>query len=135
MGDVLAPVTSERFVVLDNAHLDGTLVLNWAGNNDAPVGETVTILTASSISGAFNGIDDSGMGFNRRAHVTVGSNSIEVFATCLADLNADGLANFFDLSAYLAMFNGMDPAADLNDDGLLNFFDVAIFVGRLQLGC
>ncbi len=135
MGDVLAPVTSERFVVLDNAHLDGTLVLDWAGNNDAPVGETVTILTASSISGAFDGIDDSGMGFNRRAHVTVGSNSIEVFVTCLADLNADGLANFFDLSAYLAMFNGMDPAADLNDDGLLNFFDVAIFVGRLQLGC
>lgn len=45
-----------------------------------------------------------------------------------ADLNGDGLYDFFDVSAFLGLFNGGDPAADFNDDGVLDFFDVSAFL-------
>lgn len=135
MGDITDDFTSQKFVVHDGAHLDGTLILTWGGNGDVPVGHTVTVLQAANITGGFGEIDDSGLGFNRRAYVTVDSDSVEVFVTCSADLNADGQANFFDVSQFLSQFTGMDPAADLNDDGQFNFFDVSIFLSAFGHGC
>ncbi|MCC5824128.1 MAG: hypothetical protein LAT64_08545 [Phycisphaerales bacterium] len=46
-----------------------------------------------------------------------------------------GVLNFFDLAAYLALFNAGDPAADLNNDGLLNFFDVSMYLTIFNQGC
>lgn len=135
MGDALGPITAERFVILDQAALDGTLELNWEGNNPVPVGQTLTVLNAGSVIGAFDEIDDSGLGPNRRAFVTIDSDSVEVFVTCSADLNADGEANFFDVSEFLSQFNSLDPAADLNEDGQFNFFDISIFISGFNLGC
>lgn len=134
-SDLQQQIVSDKLNVQDHATLDGTLVLSNFPETGLPVGETVTILEAGSISGNFDDIDFSGLGFNRRAFVTVDSDSVEVFVTCAADLNADGIANFFDLSVYLALFNSMDPAADLNNDGVLNFFDVLSFVNAMQFGC
>ncbi|MCC5823877.1 MAG: hypothetical protein LAT64_09025 [Phycisphaerales bacterium] len=46
-----------------------------------------------------------------------------------------GVLNFFDLAAYLNLFNAGDPAADLNNDGVLNFFDVSTYLSIFNAGC
>ena len=54
---------------------------------------------------------------------------------CAADLTGDGQLNFFDLAAYLDLYNAGDPAADLTGDGNLNFFDVAAYLDLYNAGC
>lgn len=55
---------------------------------------------------------------------------------CPPDLNGDGLLNFFDLAAYLALFNAGDAAADLAAPfGVLNFFDLAQYLASYNAGC
>ncbi|MCC5824155.1 MAG: lactonase family protein [Phycisphaerales bacterium] len=56
-------------------------------------------------------------------------------AGCPADLNNDGVLNFFDLATYLDLFNAGDPVADWNGDGLLNFFDLAAYLDDFNAGC
>jgi len=55
--------------------------------------------------------------------------------SCLADLNEDGLLNFFDVSAFLVAYTEKDSLADFNNDGLFNFFDVSVFLTAYQDGC
>ena len=52
-----------------------------------------------------------------------------------ADLNGDGLLDFFDVSAFLAAFNAGDPVADFNGDTLFDFFDVSAFLALFNAGC
>lgn len=53
-------------------------------------------------------------------------------APCTADLNGDGLLNFFDVSAFLLDFNA---GGDYNGDGMTNFFDVSAFLLDFNTGC
>jgi len=55
--------------------------------------------------------------------------------TCQADLNNDGVLNFFDVSAFLSAYSSGDLLADFNDDGVLNFFDVSAFLTEFNTGC
>ena len=54
-----------------------------------------------------------------------------------ADLAAPlGTLNFFDISAYLALFNTGNPAADLAAPlGVLNFFDLSAYLAIYNAGC
>ncbi len=54
---------------------------------------------------------------------------------CIADLNGDGVLNFFDISAYLSAFGAGDLVADFNNDGVLNFFDISAFLAEFAAGC
>tara|TARA_R110002073_G_scaffold239285_1_gene400696 strand:- start:225213 stop:229085 length:3873 start_codon:yes stop_codon:yes gene_type:complete len=54
---------------------------------------------------------------------------------CPADLNGDGVLNFFDVSAFINAFSLQDPGADYNGDGMLNFFDVSAFLVDFSAGC
>lgn len=54
---------------------------------------------------------------------------------CRADINGDGVLNFFDVSAFVGRFGAQDPAADFNQDGLLNFFDFSAFLNAFNAGC
>jgi len=54
---------------------------------------------------------------------------------CAADFNADGVADFFDLQAFLGRFAQGEPSADLNADGLLDFFDLQAFLNAFAAGC
>lgn len=56
---------------------------------------------------------------------------------CPADLAEPfGVLNFFDLVAYLGLFNAGDPAADLAEPaGVLNFFDLVAYLGEFNAGC
>jgi hypothetical protein len=56
--------------------------------------------------------------------------------TCPADLTGDGNLNFFDLAAYLDLFNTQNPAADLAPPfGVFNFFDLAAYLDLYNAGC
>ena len=55
--------------------------------------------------------------------------------SCAADLNGDGALDFFDVSAFLAAYNAMDPLADFTGDGMFNFFDVSAFLTAYTAGC
>jgi len=47
-----------------------------------------------------------------------------------------GTLNFFDVAAFLSLFNAGDPAADFAAPfGDLNFFDIASFIALYQQGC
>jgi len=54
---------------------------------------------------------------------------------CLADMNGDGLLNFFDVSDFLTAYGNQDPAADFEPDGLYNFLDVSAFLTAYGAGC
>ena len=54
---------------------------------------------------------------------------------CPADLNGDGLLNFFDISAFLNAFSSQDSIADFTGDGEFNFFDVSAFLNMFTAGC
>jgi len=69
-----------------------------------------------------------------RFEVVLGDN-LAFFNPCVADLNGDGVLNFFDVSAFLVAYSKMDPIADFNDDGLFNFFDVSAFLTEYNAGC
>jgi metallopeptidase family M12-like protein len=55
--------------------------------------------------------------------------------SCPADLNGDGVLDFFDIQVFLNAYDAQDPAADFNNDGLFDFFDVQIFLGLFGAGC
>jgi len=42
--------------------------------------------------------------------------------------------NFFDVAAYLALYNAGDPAADYTLDGNLNFFDLSAYLALFNAG-
>lgn len=56
---------------------------------------------------------------------------------CPADLAEPfGALNFFDLAAFLSLFQNGDPAADLAAPfGTLNFFDVSAYLAAYNAGC
>jgi len=52
-----------------------------------------------------------------------------------ADLNQDGILDFFDISAFLASFSAHDPIADFTADGQFDFFDISAFLTAFSAGC
>lgn len=58
-------------------------------------------------------------------------------AGCPADLAEPfGQLNFFDLAAYLSMYNAQEPGADLAEPfGVWNFFDLAAYLTLYNAGC
>jgi hypothetical protein len=50
----------------------------------------------------------------------------------IADFNADGVFDFFDVQAFLGAFSGGVEGADVNEDGVLDFFDVQRFLSALS---
>lgn len=61
------------------------------------------------------------------------------FTGCDNPLTADlaepfGVFNFFDIAAYIALYNAGDPAADFDGNGSLNFFDISTFISLFNQG-
>lgn len=47
-----------------------------------------------------------------------------------------GTLNFFDISAFIGLYNSGDPAADIAEPlGTLNFFDISAFISAYNAGC
>jgi subtilisin-like proprotein convertase family protein len=94
---------------------------------------------------AFAGVEAAGewtltlidLGFDDAGHLTAASLNIAAQPpACPADLNNDQQLNFFDVTAYLGLFNAQDPAADLAAPfGTFNLFDLVEFLARYNAGC
>lgn len=56
---------------------------------------------------------------------------------CRADLAPPfGSLNFFDVAAFLGLFNANDPRADIAAPfGTINFFDLSTYIGWFNAGC
>ena len=54
---------------------------------------------------------------------------------CTADLNNDGLLDFFDVQSFLNYYSGGDLRADFIPDGVLDFFDVQEYLNQYSAGC
>ena len=68
-----------------------------------------------------------------------GSDNLEVFfdqcGVCPADLNGDGMLDFFDVDRLLNPVPGVNIFVDYNLDGVTNFFDISDFLIDFQTGC
>ncbi len=69
------------------------------------------------------------------ASIALTINALGMPPACPADLNGDGVLNFFDVSAFLNAYNAMDPIADFDNNGVFNFFDVSAFLNAFNAGC
>ncbi len=54
---------------------------------------------------------------------------------CTADLNHDGVLDFFDVQLFLSLFSAQSMMADYDADGTLDFFDVQAFLAAFSAGC
>lgn len=54
---------------------------------------------------------------------------------CSADVNNDGVLDFFDYLDFVSVFAGMEPNADFNHDGEVDIFDYLDFVNAFAMGC
>lgn len=61
--------------------------------------------------------------------------NVEYQGVCPADLNTDGVADFFDVSFFISLFVTNDLRADFNNDSELNFFDVSLFLQQFLTNC
>ena len=74
------------------------------------------------------------------AHALFGPDTAAV--TCPPDLfppGGDDQLNFFDVTAFINLYNAADPSADFfpigSPDGVFNFFDVSAFIAAYNAGC
>lgn len=71
--------------------------------------------------------------FNYRSQLYTVENPSE---PCPADLGLPfGQLDFFDIAAFVALFNAQDPLTDFDGNGAFNFFDVADFIAAFNAGC
>ncbi len=54
---------------------------------------------------------------------------------CTADVNLDGMLDFFDYLDFVALFSGGDRDSDFNADGIVDFFDYLDFAMAFSAGC
>lgn len=53
----------------------------------------------------------------------------------MADLNGDGVVNFFDAAWFINLYQSDQASADLTGDGVLNFYDVSLYLEFFTAAC
>ncbi|MEM1183650.1 MAG: hypothetical protein AAGI53_01475 [Planctomycetota bacterium] len=136
-GDTSSDAFS-RIDVAGDAYLDGTMNVAWTGDDDQdpPLGETYTVLTADSVTGSFDEVDFTGLGETRRAHVSVTPTTVEVLVSCISDFDGNGLLDLSDIDAFIVAFLNNDELADIAAPfGVFDLDDIDMFVTTFQSGC
>ena len=160
-GDALNPVTtlgtlpllntSEGFDVNDNGMVVG---YSWDGDHTgldprAWVWTEGTMYDLNDLLGDHEefeilsratAVNNNGdiVGFGRLLDGSTGAFLIQGFtppAGCPADMNGDGVLDFFDISAFLTAFGNGDSSADFTGDGTLDFFDISAFLTEFSAAC
>ncbi len=113
-GSFAAPSTAGVYRFSPANAVANTLVTVNVPPNFSPVEHATTNVTGATIT------------------FTVGA------ATCRGDMNCDGLVNFADIDAFVAILSGGTPCnaynADVNGDGHIDFGDIDPFVALLSSG-
>jgi hypothetical protein len=62
--------------------------------------------------------------------------TIDAGPGCPADIDGNGVLNFFDLSDFIAAYNAQDASADIAAPfGVFNFFDISAYISLYNTGC
>lgn len=139
LGDVqgvVADTRSDDLFVLD---VDTDAVYRV----DPGTGSATMMFSAFGLSGTnWGGLNLYDDGTTQRLAVSSsGANRITVFSITPPCSGADvagpfGVLNFFDVSAFIGLFNAQDDAADLAAPfGAWNFFDVSAYMALFNAGC
>lgn len=98
--------------------------------NDGPHSGSITVsLTAGQqywVDALYRSIWDNGDGNFSISTIT---------DVCSADINGDGMLDFFDISEFLTAYGNGDSVADFNGDGNYDFFDISAFLTEYGAGC
>lgn len=136
LGGPNAGTDHDSIAAMDAAVVGGTIEIGTANGYEPAIGQVATVLTAPSISGSFDAVDDSGLGWKRRAVVSVESDRVDVRIRCAADLNDDGLLDLSDVTMFTQAFTANDMLADLYvPHGLLDLSDALAFIEMFNTGC
>ncbi|MAY75950.1 MAG: hypothetical protein CMJ31_14770 [Phycisphaerae bacterium] len=128
-------VSQDRLTIAGQAAVLGDIEVRWAGGDVVPLGQTYTIITAGSVTGAVDDIDFSGLGPNRRAFVDLNDDNVQVFVTCLADLDRSGNLDIGDVVKFLQSFGAQDDLANFGGGPQFDIADVVGFLNAFGLGC
>jgi hypothetical protein len=112
------------------------LIIPLASANSEGAGGVDTLIVDLEDAGLYYVIVSAASNVNnvQRYQVTAFTQELPP-VECPADLTGDGILDFFDISAFLSAYNGMNPDADFNNDGVYNFFDVSTFLNEFNAGC
>jgi len=118
------------FSAYDEMYYDGDYELNSVGSFALSAqfsGSNLTVWARNFTGGNCS---------NHTPAFLIYENAVGIQPCNAADLaSPNGVLNFFDVSAFLALFNASDPAADFNNDGVINFFDISSFLQIYNSGC
>ncbi len=114
--------------------LNGQLEIELLDGYVPPFNTRFTLITGQNITGQPHTVlvPQVGLGIFR---LQITATKVEAVWTCEADVNADGVLDFFDVQYFLNAYTNQALYGDYNGDGLIDFFDVQAFLNDYALGC
>jgi hypothetical protein len=133
----VTPDASDRIDSASSVHVGGTLWIELAPGVDPDDWSATVVTAAGGVTGRFLQLLAPAPTDTRlRVRAEYRPNEIRVGAACAADYDLNDLLNFFDVTAYLALYLAQDREADLAlPFGAFNFLDIAAFLDHYNAGC
>lgn len=131
------PGTGDTYAVLSGTsmaapHVAGLAGLLWSINPALSASRVRQILESTAQDLGSQGRDNQ-FGAGR---IDAGRAAAVARASlCNADVNFDGVLDFFDYLDFVALFSGGDRVSDFNADGTIDFFDYLDFAMAFASGC
>lgn len=127
----------DQIVVAGTFGVSGSASIQLTDGFIPSAGDIYQLLEFGAINGGFSSlaIDEQLLALNVDTSNLLIDGTISIPVGCLADLNGDGVLDFFDISAFLTAFANQDPASDFSGDGLFDFFDISAFLQAYSNGC
>lgn len=110
----------------------------------APLNVTEATVTADSLmSGLGFDVDGRSLEYITFTSQFTGFQAVGIYAMahdggetpCPADVNGDGIVDFFDVQQVLNWYSAGDLRADFIADGVLDFFDIQAYLNYYSAGC
>jgi len=124
----------DQLQVDGNVALDGTLDVSMIDGFEPTAGQTFDIITADAVNGTFaNVIAPDGM--NIQVNYSNSVVSLEVAGDIvLGDVNLDGMVDFSDIPAFIAVLSSgeFQAEADCDQSGMVSFADIPAFIAILR---
>jgi hypothetical protein len=129
-----AAAQRDRLTITGAATLSGTLNVTQINGHITPDCSEFIILSATGgVNGTFTTENLPPMALGKM-HVVYNPTNV-MLRYLPADVNNDGVTDFFDYLDFVAAFDQEDIAADFNNDEVVDFFDYLDFVASLEVGC
>ncbi len=113
---------------------------NWQSDRNAEVRSTAQMLAAAAVDSevTFTVVvkgTEFRIGIDHDSDGCLDRDFKDGTCGCYADINGDGVLDFFDYLDFVDRFSIGSLAADFNEDGIVDFFDYLDFVDRFSQGC